>query len=142
MGAKKEALILKAIEEREKDAGRHLLSDTTSMSAEVVGYLRELAPGVEFVPVGSARRGCETCGDIDILAVGGDATLMEIFLQHPRVERVLGHGDTKSSVRLQGGLPVPTSGWFPARAAAPRCSISPAPRPTTSSSATGRCSAG
>jgi len=103
MGAKKEALILKAIEEREKDAGRHLLSDTTSMSAEVVGYLRERAPGVEFVPVGSVRRGCETCGDIDILAVGGDATLMEIFLQHPRVERVLGHGDTKSSVRLQGG---------------------------------------
>jgi DNA polymerase (family X) len=103
MGAKKEALILKAIEEREKDAGRHLLSDTASMSAEVVGYLRERAPGVEFVPVGSVRRGCETCGDIDILAVGGDAALMEIFLQHPRVERVLGHGDTKSSVRLQGG---------------------------------------
>jgi DNA polymerase (family 10) len=103
MGAKKEALILKAIEEREKDAGRHLLSDTTSMSAEVVAYLRERAPGVEFVPVGSVRRGCETCGDIDILAVGGDAGLMEVFLQHPRVERVLGHGDTKSSVRLQGG---------------------------------------
>jgi DNA polymerase/3'-5' exonuclease PolX len=23
---------------------------------------------VEFVPVGSLRRGCDTCGDIDILA--------------------------------------------------------------------------
>ena len=103
MGAKKEALILRAIEEREKDAGRHLLADTSSVSAELVGYLRERAPGVDFVPVGSLRRGCETCGDIDILAVGGDASLMDLLIAHPRVERVLGHGDTKSSVRLQGG---------------------------------------
>ena len=103
MGAKKEALILKAIEEREKDAGRHLLSDTAATADELVSYLRQRAPDVEFVPVGSLRRGCETCGDIDILAVGGDAALMEVFLQHPRVERVLGHGETKSSARLQGG---------------------------------------
>jgi DNA polymerase (family X) len=103
MGAKKEALILKAIEEREKDAGRHLLSDTASVSAELVGYLRERAPELDFIPVGSVRRGCDTCGDIDILAVGGDASLMDVFLANPRVERVLSHGDTKSSVRLQGG---------------------------------------
>jgi DNA polymerase (family 10) len=103
MGAKKEALILKAIEERERDAGRHLLADTTAVAAELVAHLRTAAPAVEFIPVGSLRRGCETCGDIDILAVGGDPSLMNIFAGHPRVERVLGHGDTKSSVRLQGG---------------------------------------
>jgi DNA polymerase (family 10) len=103
MGARKEALILEAIEERAKDAGRHLLADTASVSAEVIGYLRERSPDVELIPVGSLRRGCETCGDIDILAVGGSPALMEIFLQHPRVERILGQGDTKSSVRLQGG---------------------------------------
>ena len=103
MGAKKEALILKAIEEREKDTGRHLLADTAAVSAELVTYLNERAPAVDFIPVGSVRRGCETCGDIDILAVGGEAVLMEMLLQHPRVERVLGHGDTKSSVRLHGG---------------------------------------
>jgi DNA polymerase (family 10) len=103
MGAKKEALILKAIEEREKDAGRHLLADTATVSAELVDYLRERAPAVDFIPVGSLRRGCETCGDIDILAVGGEPGLMDLLLQHPRVERVLGHGETKSSVRLEGG---------------------------------------
>ena len=103
MGAKKEALILKAIEERQKDAGRHLLADTAAMAAEIVAYLRERAPAVEFVPVGSLRRGCETCGDIDILAVGGDAALMDLFVAMPRAERVLGRGDTKSSIRLQGG---------------------------------------
>lgn len=103
MGAKKEALILKAVADREKDAGRHLLADTASVAAELVAYLRERAPHVELVPVGSLRRGCETCGDIDILAVGAGADIMDVFLAHPRVERVLGHGGTKSSVRLAGG---------------------------------------
>jgi DNA polymerase (family 10) len=103
MGAKKEALILKAIEERARDAGRHLMADTAAVSADLIGYLREQSPGVEFIPVGSVRRGCETCGDLDILAVGADPSLMDTFSTHPRVERILGRGDTKTSVRLQGG---------------------------------------
>jgi DNA polymerase (family X) len=110
MGAKKEALILKALEERQRDAGRHLLSDTASTAAELVAYLRGRAPQVDLTPVGSLRRGCETCGDIDILATdpstgdgAGPAALMEMLITYPTVERILGHGDTKSSVLLQGG---------------------------------------
>ena len=103
MGPKKEALILKAVEERQKDTGRHLLSDTTSAAAELIGYLRGRAPSVDFIPVGSLRRGCETCGDLDILAIGGQPDLMDAFIAYPGVERVHGHGDTKSSVRLRGG---------------------------------------
>ena len=103
MGARKEALILKAIAEREKDEGRHLLADTAAVAEEMVAYLRERAPAVELILVGSLRRGCDTCGDIDILAVGGDTALMDAFAEAPRVERILGHGDTKSSVRLRGG---------------------------------------
>jgi DNA polymerase (family 10) len=103
MGPKKEALILKAVEERQNDRGRHLLSDTTAVAAELVAYLREHAPGAEFTPVGSLRRGCETCGDIDILATGAEPSMMDHFVAFPRVERVLGQGDTKSSVRIAGG---------------------------------------
>jgi DNA polymerase (family 10) len=111
MGPKKETLILKAVEEREKDRGRHLLSDTTAIAAELVAYLREHAPAAEFTAVGSLRRGCETCGDIDILATidravapgGVEGSLMERFIAFPRVERILGAGDTKSSVRIAGG---------------------------------------
>ncbi|MEQ1757494.1 MAG: DNA polymerase/3'-5' exonuclease PolX [Vicinamibacterales bacterium] len=103
MGPRKEALILKAIEERAKDAGRHLLSETAALADELVTYLRSECGDIDLIPVGSLRRGSETCGDLDILAVGGHERLMDIFIAHPKVERVLGHGETKSSVRLRGG---------------------------------------
>src|SRR5687767_8036614 len=102
MGAKKEAQILKAIEERAKDEGRHLLTETSATAFDLVSYLQGHAPDVEFIPVGSLRRGCETCGDIDIVAVGGDERLMDVFVAHPKVEQVLGQGTTKSSVKLAG----------------------------------------
>ena len=104
MGAKKEALILKALEERQRHAGRHLLADTHELAATLVAYLRERAPDADILPVGSLRRGCETCGDLDILASGAPASLMDRFAASPAVERVLGHGETKSSVLLRGGF--------------------------------------
>src|SRR5882672_4469453 len=45
MGAKKEALILKALEERKRFAGRHLLSQAHGSSAALQAFLREHAPG-------------------------------------------------------------------------------------------------
>src|SRR5262249_32530159 len=45
-----------------------------------------------------------TCGDIDLLAPGGPPDLMDQFIEYRLVERVLGHGDSKSSVLLQGGF--------------------------------------
>ncbi len=104
MGSKKEALILKALEERERFAGRHLLSKAHEASAALQGYLRERAPGATIEPVGSLRRGCETIGDLDLLATGAPPSLMNDFVEYPLVERVLGHGDTKSSILIQGGF--------------------------------------
>ena len=104
MGAKKEALILKALDERKRFAGRHLLSHAHDASAALQAYLRERAPDATIEPVGSLRRGCETCGDLDLLATGAPPSLMDDLVEYPLVERVLGHGDTKSSILLQGGF--------------------------------------
>jgi DNA polymerase (family 10) len=104
MGTKKEALILKALAERKQYAGRHLLPEAHERAAALAGYLRERAPQATITPVGSLRRGCETCGDIDLLASGAEASLMDEFVRYPSVERVLGRGETKSSVLIDGGL--------------------------------------
>jgi DNA polymerase (family 10) len=104
MGAKKEALILRALDERKRFAGRHLLPDAHDAAAALLTYLRERAPDAVIDPVGSLRRGCETCGDLDLLASGAPHTLMDSFVEYPLVERVLGMGETKSSVLIRGGF--------------------------------------
>jgi DNA polymerase (family 10) len=104
MGAKKEAQILQALEERRRFTGRRLMVEAHDTAAALVAALRAQAPDAAIAPVGSLRRGCETCGDLDILAAGADRSLMEGFTQYRLVERVLAHGDTKSSVRLWGGF--------------------------------------
>jgi DNA polymerase (family 10) len=104
MGAKKEALILKALEERQRFTGRRLLAEAHDVAASLVAALRDAAPDTGVVPVGSLRRGCETCGDIDILAAGGPPSLMDSFTGYKLVERVLAHGETKSSVLIRGGF--------------------------------------
>jgi DNA polymerase (family X) len=100
MGAKKESLILTAIAERRKHAGRHLIGPATETAEALVAWLREAAPAAAYDVVGSLRRGCETTGDIDILATGAPASLLQHFTQYRHVERVLGLGDTKASVLL------------------------------------------
>jgi DNA polymerase (family 10) len=108
MGAKKETWILKALEERTRVAGRRLMAEAHDTAAALVSALREQAPEAVITPVGSLRRGCETCGDLDILAAGAGATpptsIMEAFTGYRLVERILARGDTKSSVLLHGGF--------------------------------------
>ena len=104
MGAKKEVLILKALEDRQRVAGRRLLAEAHDAAAALISALREHAPDAQITPVGSLRRGCETCGDIDILAAGAPPSIMETFTGYKLVERILARGDTKSSVLIFGGF--------------------------------------
>jgi DNA polymerase (family 10) len=104
MGAKKETLILKAIEDRQRFTGRHLMPEAYDLAAALVATLRKQAPSADISIVGSLRRGCETCGDLDILAAGAPPHLMDAFTGYALVERVLARGETKSSVLLRGGF--------------------------------------
>ncbi len=54
---------------------------------------------------GSLRRMRSTVGDIDLLAAAGDLRgVMEAFVRHPDVARILAQGETKSSVEFNHGL--------------------------------------
>jgi DNA polymerase (family 10) len=104
LGPKKEQLILRACAERKQHTGRHLLPDAAEAAALLLEYMRAECPTVAFDNVGSIRRGADTSGDIDILATGNDPHVMTTFTMYELVERILGQGETKSSVRLWGGI--------------------------------------
>ena len=104
MGPKKELLLLRSLAEHRKRVGRHLIGHADQVANRVIDYLRADAPEMTIFPVGSLRRGCETCGDIDLLAIGTNDQLMVRFTSFPEVERILGQGPTKSSVLLRGDV--------------------------------------
>ena len=104
MGAKKEGAILRAIEERSRVAGRRLLAEAHDTASALVASLRAAFPAAAITIVGSLRRGCETCGDLDLLAAGAPPAIMEAFARTTLAEQVIGQGETKSSIRLRGGF--------------------------------------
>ncbi len=106
LGPKKQALILRAIGERQRRTGRHLIADARAAATGVISHLSAKYPNGRFHAVGSLRRGCETCGDVDILAVDVDTDAHDHFVGFPQVERILGRGDTKSSILLRDGVQI------------------------------------
>ncbi len=101
-GKKTEQKILKGIEMLEEISGRHLLNEVIPLAEEMIDHIKPEADRIE--KAGSLRRWRETIGDIDILATRDQEKLMEHFVQHKKVEEVLVKGETKTSVRLQGGI--------------------------------------
>lgn len=106
MGPKKEALILRAIDERRQHAGRHLLPDADAAAVTFTNFLSARFPEATITAVGSLRRGADTCGDLDILVSSAASSVMDVFVEHPSATRVLAHGPTKSSILVGSGLQV------------------------------------
>ena len=104
MGPKKEQLLLRSLAEHRRRVGRQLIGHADQVASRLIDYLRADAPATTIFPVGSLRRGCETCGDIDLLAIGANDQLMARFTSFPEVERILGQGPTRSSVLLRGDV--------------------------------------
>lgn len=108
MGGKAEAKILAGIESLKRRAtGRMRLGDALPIAQDIVAALQSV-PGVQKITyAGSLRRGKETIGDVDIIVATSDpASVMRAFLDRPDIARVLGAGETKSSVQLESGLQV------------------------------------
>ncbi|MGA1267366.1 MAG: helix-hairpin-helix domain-containing protein, partial [Phycisphaerales bacterium] len=107
MGAKTLQNIRENLAFLETAGARTRLGDALPVAEALVAELAAL-PGVsEAAFAGSLRRGKETIGDIDLLvATKSPKPVMQAFTSRPDVAKVLSHGETKSSVRLNSGLQV------------------------------------
>lgn len=105
MGAKSEAAILDGIASLARRSGRIPLGRAYPLAQEIIGILKGVKGVVDAQPAGSLRRMRSTVGDLDILVAAKDsAAVMEAFVNLKGVERVLGRGDTKSSIEFYDGV--------------------------------------
>jgi len=104
-GEKTAANLLQAIEQRRKRSGRFLLSDAKIWSDELLDHFKGHPDVSQISAGGSLRRARETIGDLDLLiATKQPARIIEHFLTHAAIDRVLAKGDTKASVLLKSGI--------------------------------------
>lgn len=107
IGEKSEQRILAGIEALRRRSKRMLLGTVRPIGLRWLSWLREL-PGIQQVELaGSLRRWKPTIGDLDLVAAAEDpAAIMDAFVRHPDVVRILAHGENKSSIELSNGLNV------------------------------------
>lgn len=105
MGAKSESAILEGIASLGRRLLRIPLGRAYPLALEIIRTLKQVKGVVDAHPGGSLRRMRSTIGDIDILVAAKDSKpVMEAFVSLPRVVRVLGRGETKSSIEFTDGV--------------------------------------
>lgn len=106
-GEKTEDLILKGIQLKKSHPHRFLYFQALPIVNELMRHLKR-SPYLQKVEVaGSFRRGKETVGDIDLLAISNNSEkIIFHFISFPDVKEVLAQGPTKCSVRLNNLLQV------------------------------------
>lgn len=104
-GTKSQEKIISGIKNREAYSKRHLWWDAFAAAEPILRKLRDLPEVEEAEHAGSLRRGLETVGDLDfIVASRNPGPVMDWFTGLPDVAEVTAHGETKSSIRLKGGI--------------------------------------
>jgi DNA polymerase (family X) len=104
-GEKTQEKILAGIRNREAYSRRHLWWEADEASRVILDGLGKLPTVLRAEAAGSLRRGLETVGDLDFIVAAEEvAPAVEWFTSRPGVAEVTAKGDTKASVRYQGGL--------------------------------------
>lgn len=106
-GEKSEKLIADALAKLEPEAKRMKLADAEAFAESLVEKLEALEGVKQVTVAGSYRRRKETVGDLDILVTAKrGAKISDRFVKFNEVEKVVSHGETRSTVILENGLQV------------------------------------
>lgn len=110
MGAKSQKKVLDAIEAGARQTGRTPLGVALPIAEQIAEFLKTLPHVLKVELAGSIRRARPMIGDVDVLVavddMGHSPAIMSAFVERENVARILGQGDTKSSVELLNGLQV------------------------------------
>jgi DNA polymerase (family X) len=105
--AKTERAILEGLALASAAGQRLYWAEADQIAQALREHLRDAAAIEQLEWAGSYRRGRETVGDLDLLAVADrSADVMDRFGEFPGVASVLARGDTKMSVRLSNGFQI------------------------------------
>jgi DNA polymerase (family 10) len=105
-GEKSVAKILAGIQQFRSYARQHRSGEVMARANDLVDMLRAHPDVTRISLAGSLRRGKEIIKDIDMIASSArPQAVMDAFVQLPGVLQVINHGETKSSVLLEGGVP-------------------------------------
>lgn len=104
-GKKTQENILMGIRHMAAYGKRYLWWDANKIVGPIVEGLRKLPQVIQVEAAGSLRRKRETVGDLDIVVASEEpGPVMEWFTSMGLVSEVTAKGETKSSVRLEGGM--------------------------------------
>ena len=106
-GPKTEENIMRGIQLLQQSGERVQLGAALDLAEELLADLSGLKQVERCEYAGSLRRMVETIGDIDLLVASADPVpVMEAFTTSSFVDRVVAHGETKSSILTTKGLQV------------------------------------
>jgi DNA polymerase (family 10) len=106
-GAKSESAILQGLDIASEAEKRILWAEADVHVQSILSHLKNAASLKQLEAAGSYRRGKETVGDLDFLAVADDhEQVMDSLARYADVEQIIARGETKMSVRLHHGLQV------------------------------------
>jgi len=104
-GEQTERNVLRGLEIMNRMEGRFLFPTAEETADSILKWLKKNKKCSRALVCGSYRRGCETIGDIDVLAVSEKPrALIDEFTKRDEVEKVFASGNTKGSVFLTNSV--------------------------------------
>jgi DNA polymerase (family 10) len=106
-GPKMEEKMRAGLGQAEVTERRMLLNEAETQALAIVGNVKAGGDVHQIEVAGSYRRRRETIGDLDILVTSDAiAKVMDRFVTYGEVAEVVSNGETRSTVKLRGGLQV------------------------------------